>query len=195
MGKHPLISLHLLRNLLLHGPLTAITEVTDGINHIRALKKYTSNRSPDNGKSVRVTATEVYKLIIDRVSLFNQRKQLACKRLKLGTVDAKDRKWLDYMVRRLPVPVDFKTIHKLVKPKHGRRPDEISEAGSGTSSNFNRNHENEHDDVESEQDMQDIEAFEPFPNRPMDDVHDEDVHDDDELHHNYEQDAEGAYAL
>ena len=110
MWKHPLISLHLLRNLLLHGPLTAITEITDGINHIRALKNYTSNRSPDGGRSVRVTASEVYKLIVDRVSLFNQRKQLACKRLRLGAVDMKDRKWLDYMVRRLPVPVDFKTI-------------------------------------------------------------------------------------
>ena len=198
MWKHPLISLHLLRNLLLHGPLTAITEITDGINHIRALKNYTSNRSPDNGKSVRVTASEVYNLIIDRMSLFNQRKQLACKRLKLGTVDAKDRKWLDYMVRRLPVPVDFKTIHKLVKPKPGRRPDEESEAGSGTSSNFDRmpHNDNEYEDVESDQDMQDNEAFEPFPNRPMeDDLPDEDVHDDDELHHNYEQDAEGAYAL
>jgi len=114
MWKHPLLGLYVLRNILMHGPLTTVTEAMDGIDKIRALKSYNQSK---NAREVRDAANEIYELLVDRPRLFSERRQLSCRRLKLDT-PKKTPRWEDYIVRRLPVLVEFNQIHKLIRPKH-----------------------------------------------------------------------------
>ena len=67
--KHGLLGLQLLRNLLYHGPLAAISEATDGLSKIRSLKFYENIRS-QCAQQVQAAATVVYTLLVDRAKLF-----------------------------------------------------------------------------------------------------------------------------
>jgi len=70
--KHALHALQILRNLLYHGPLAAISEATDGLSKIRAMKYYDNIRA-SCAQQVRTAAANVYVLLVDRAKLFNIR--------------------------------------------------------------------------------------------------------------------------
>ena len=80
--KHGYQALQILRNLLYHGPLAVIAEATDGLEKIRAMKYYENMRS-QVVPQVRVAASTVYSLLVDRAKLFAIRRVCAYRRLQL----------------------------------------------------------------------------------------------------------------
>jgi len=110
--KHGLFALQLLRELLLHGPITAVTEAEDGIDKIRELKSYDFAMREQNSAQIRTMAAHVYDMIVDRAKLFNQRRTAACTRRR------------QQLPRPRPAPRDsrlrlnlpFRNIHDLVRP-------------------------------------------------------------------------------
>ena len=77
--KHGHQALQLLRNLLYHGPLAAISEATDGLSKIRALKFYDNMRA-QHAQEIRSSAILVYDLLVDRAKLFYIRRVCANRR-------------------------------------------------------------------------------------------------------------------
>jgi DENN (AEX-3) domain/ENTH domain len=80
--KHAHQALQLLRNLLYHGPIAAISEATDGLSKIRALKFYENMRA-QNANLVRTSAALVYNLLVDRAKLFHIRRVCSNRRRML----------------------------------------------------------------------------------------------------------------
>jgi len=78
--KHGLQSLHLLRNLLYHGPLAAIAEASDGMNKIRAMKFYNDHMRSQICAQIRQAAHQLYNLLVDRAQLFHIRRICVNKR-------------------------------------------------------------------------------------------------------------------
>jgi DENN (AEX-3) domain/ENTH domain len=78
--RHANHSLHIIKNLLFHGPLAAIAEATDGLDKIRALKYYNGNRQTSICAQIRTSATQVYSLLVDRSKLFHIRRVCIGKR-------------------------------------------------------------------------------------------------------------------
>jgi hypothetical protein len=81
--KHALYALQILRNLLFHGPLAAITEATDGLDRIRKFKAYTDTMRAQNYRQIQIAATEVYNLLVDRAKLFSIRRVCADRRREM----------------------------------------------------------------------------------------------------------------
>lgn len=116
LWKHPLLALYILRNLLLHGPISVITEANDGLALVRELRSYHHNKNSENVNEIRTASSELYEFLINRAYLFSERRQLACKRLKINGVKSEPR-WVDYLLRRIPFVTDFKSMHYLVCPQ------------------------------------------------------------------------------
>lgn len=118
LWRHPLLALYVLRNVLLHGPLTAITEACDGINKIYELRSYFASKNSESALEVRTASDEIYHLLTSRTELLIQRRHLASRRLKLNvfTGNKVEQRWVDYLVRRLPITVGFSHIHELLRP-------------------------------------------------------------------------------
>ena len=110
--KHGLFALQLLRELLLHGPLTVVTEAEDGIDKIRGLKSYDFALRAQNSAQIRQLASQVYNMIVDRAKLFTQRRAAASSRrrsqLPRPRPPPKD--------ARLRVTMRLADIHNLVRP-------------------------------------------------------------------------------
>jgi len=81
--KHGYQALQVLRNLLFHGPLAAISEATDGVDKIRALKFYENGMRQQAVQLVRGEAQFVYGLLVDRSRLFSIRRFCAHRRWEL----------------------------------------------------------------------------------------------------------------
>jgi DENN (AEX-3) domain/ENTH domain len=77
--KHGHHALQLLRNILYHGPLAAISEATDGLSKIQALKYYDNIRA-QHAQEIRSSAVLVYDLLVDRAKLFHIRRVCANRR-------------------------------------------------------------------------------------------------------------------
>ena len=77
--KHALHAFQILRNLLYHGPMAAISEATDGLAKIRAMKNY-DNIRPSCAQQVRMAAVTIYNLLVDRAKLFHIRRVCAERR-------------------------------------------------------------------------------------------------------------------
>jgi hypothetical protein len=76
-SKHALLSLIVLKNLLLNGPLVCIAEISQYAHVIRVLRVYQSLISAVNARDIRIKAREVYELLVDRSKLFIQRRAQA----------------------------------------------------------------------------------------------------------------------
>lgn len=85
--KHGFQALQILRNLLYHGPLSAIAEATDGLDKIRALKFYNDNMRSQICTQLRQVASQVYNLLVDRAKLFAIRRLCINKRRLLRKPD------------------------------------------------------------------------------------------------------------
>ena len=116
-SKHAFLALLVLRNLILHGPITSVTDAAEYLHVIRVLKVYQSRLSPANAKDIRTRAAEVYELLVDRSKLFAQRRYCANRRRELS---GKARK---VQLRREPrfergawVRAKFLQIHEVLKP-------------------------------------------------------------------------------
>jgi hypothetical protein len=80
--KHALQALQILKNLLYHGPLAAVSEATDGLDKIRSFKFYENMRQAA-AQDIRNTASLVYNLLVERTRLFNIRRICAERRRQL----------------------------------------------------------------------------------------------------------------
>jgi hypothetical protein len=80
--KHAYQALQILKNLLYHGPMAVISEATDGLDKIRAMKYYDNMRS-QSIQQVRTAAQTVYNLLVDRAKLFSIRRACADRRQQL----------------------------------------------------------------------------------------------------------------
>ena len=73
-SKHALLSLIILKNLLLNGPLACISEIAQYSHVVRVLRIYQSRLSAVNARDIRSKACEVYELLMDRSKLFTERR-------------------------------------------------------------------------------------------------------------------------
>jgi hypothetical protein len=78
--KHGFQALQILRNLLYHGPISAIAEATDGLDKIRVMKFYNDNMRSQICTQMRQVASQVYNLLVDRAKLFAIRRLCINKR-------------------------------------------------------------------------------------------------------------------
>jgi len=112
--KHGYQALQLLKNLLLHGPLAAVVEATDGLGKIRALKSYEHMRS-GVAQDVRKSATSVYNMLVDRSKLWAMRRLFAEKR-RLMVVPNANKKKLLKMDRNVRPTHPIEHIHGIFHP-------------------------------------------------------------------------------
>eukprot|EP00569_Conticribra_weissflogii_P015809 CAMPEP_0171411470 /NCGR_PEP_ID=MMETSP0880-20121228/30157_1 /TAXON_ID=67004 /ORGANISM="Thalassiosira weissflogii, Strain CCMP1336" /LENGTH=1269 /DNA_ID=CAMNT_0011928559 /DNA_START=137 /DNA_END=3946 /DNA_ORIENTATION=+ len=117
MWRHQLLALHLLKNLLLHGPITAITECLDGAEKIYELKSY-SNSKEESNKEVRLAAAQCYELLTDLPRLYLRRRRVAFAKVQSIVEVPKDSKsFADYLVGRLPFTSNAQHLHSLFRPE------------------------------------------------------------------------------
>lgn len=109
--KHGLYSLQLLMELILHGPISAISEATDGLNRIRQLMYY-QNMRPLIVQDIRTMANSIYVLLINRSRLFNMRRVCALRRLETRSSFRK----IPSANRNLRIKMPFTMAHSLVQP-------------------------------------------------------------------------------
>jgi hypothetical protein len=109
--KHGLYALQLLMELILHGPISAITEATDGLSRLRQLKYY-ENMRPLIAQNIRNMANSIHVLLINRSQLFNMRRVCALRRMEAGKSSRK----MHSRNRNLNIRMSFADTHKLVKP-------------------------------------------------------------------------------
>jgi hypothetical protein len=114
--KHALYALQILRNLLFHGPLAAITEATDGLDRIRKFKAYTDTMRAQNYRQIQIAATEVYNLLVDRAKLFSIRRVCADRRREMKNPPQGSLPKETGM--RIGIP--FRNIHAALNPKNRR---------------------------------------------------------------------------
>lgn len=109
--KHGLYALQLLMDLILHGPISAVTEATDGLNRLRQLMSY-ENMRPLIAQNIRNLAKSIHALLINRAQLFNMRRVCALRRMDAGKSSRK----IPSRNRNLHIRMPFAAAHKLVKP-------------------------------------------------------------------------------
>lgn len=108
--RHASHSLHILKNLLFHGPLAAVAEATDGLDKIRALKYYDGNRQSSICVQIQQAAHQVFNLIVDRAKLFHIRRVCISKRKSLKQQDQSKVSLLLFLTLRHPFACRSLTI-------------------------------------------------------------------------------------
>ena len=115
-----LMALHLLKKLISEGPMTAIVEALDGAGKIYELKNFSDAKNVDVNREVRVSADQVYGMLVDLPSLFFRRRCIAASKAQQLTAmpPTNQKMWSDYLVSRLPMTVEAHKLHALFRP-HG----------------------------------------------------------------------------
>ena len=115
-----LMAIHLLKQLILEGPMTAIIEALDGAGKIYELKSFSDAKNIDVNSEVRLAADHVYGMLIDLPSLFFRRRCIAASKAQQLTAmpPTNQQMWSDYLVGRLPLTVEARKLHALFRP-HG----------------------------------------------------------------------------
>lgn len=111
--KHGFQALQIMRNLLYHGPLAAISEATDGLDKIRVMKFYNDNMRSQICTQIRQVATQVYNLLMDRAKLFAIRRLCINKRRAARNPD-QTRLSRD---TRMRIVTPFVAMHKAFNPR------------------------------------------------------------------------------
>jgi hypothetical protein len=141
--KHGLLALQIMKNLLYHGPLAAVSEATDGLDKIRALKGYNDSMRQQAAKQIQVAAIDIYVLLVDRVKLFSIRRVCADRRRAIKSPPQARVSVFEYTYRltsydalcantfspllqlikdtRLRVTIPFKSIHAALHPNSRRQ--------------------------------------------------------------------------
>ena len=119
--KHNLLGLNLFKTLVIHGPIAAISAVTDGTAMIYALRYYV-NKNIEAEKSIQLSARQLFYLINNiPVMICRRRKALASDVLNKQSID-ESVVWSNYLIRRLPRDVGFKHIHVMFSPSENSVP-------------------------------------------------------------------------
>jgi len=115
MWKHVLLGIHLLRNFLLHGPITTVASSIGSFERIRDLMDYTG-RTDEITRTVQVAAGYVYTLLKNMCRLFLRRRKLLTLKLEKSKSVTDSVRWSSYLIRRLPPDVKFDKLHSLMRP-------------------------------------------------------------------------------
>jgi hypothetical protein len=113
-----LMALHLLKKLITEGPMTAIIEALDGAGKIYELRSFSDAKNIDVNREVRLAADHVYGMLVDLPSLFFRRRRIAASKAQLTATPTNQKMWADYLVSRLPLTVEARKLHALLRP-HG----------------------------------------------------------------------------
>ena len=116
--KHGLYALQLIQELILHGPLGAVIEATDGLDKIRRMKSYEHSKS-NVAQEVRGLAYFIYSLLVNRSRLFAMRRICAQKRRELMKPVRLVRDPRIDLFRNMNLRVHqikFKKLHQMIKP-------------------------------------------------------------------------------
>jgi hypothetical protein len=117
--RYPLFALHMLRSLLLHGPITVVSEASEGGNLVRSFTHFKA-KNGEGAKEVRHVAEMVYQLLCDKPRLFAQRRHVAGRRLSKAGAKKQENNvspWSTYLVHKLPVSAKFADVHVILEPK------------------------------------------------------------------------------
>jgi hypothetical protein len=126
--KHTLLGLNLFKTLVIHGPIAAISAVTDGTAMIYALRYY-ANKNIEAEKSIQLSTRQLFYLINNiPVMICRRRKALARDVLNKQSID-ESVVWSNYLIRRLPRDVGFKHIHVMFSPSENSVPKSSSKEG------------------------------------------------------------------
>ena len=115
-SKHALLALQVIKNLLLHGPLTCVADVFEYIHVIRLMRIYHSRLARDTSQQIRFQATQIYALLVDKSLLMAQRRFYCVNRKR------------DKMIKQRPVQqplhkrakfsnkLKFAQVHEVLRP-------------------------------------------------------------------------------
>lgn len=113
--KHGFQALQILRNLLYHGPLSAIAEATDGMDKIRVMKFYNDNMRSQICTQIRQVASQVYNLLVDRAKLYAIRRFCINERRLLRK---QDKRYVKQAGMQASMP--FSAMHKAFNPSSAK---------------------------------------------------------------------------
>mmetsp|Transcript_11612 Transcript_11612/g.17596 ORF Transcript_11612/g.17596 Transcript_11612/m.17596 type:complete len:1079 (+) Transcript_11612:370-3606(+) len=113
--KHLLLGLHLLRNFLLHGPITTVSFSIGELERIRELMEY-KGKFEEISTKVQSSAKQVYALLKNICRLFLRRRKVVTQQFERTVTVSDTVRWSNYLVRRLPTTVRFEQLHVLMKP-------------------------------------------------------------------------------
>lgn len=133
--RHAVLSLHILKNLLFHGPLAAVAETTDGLDKIRALKYYNGNRQAAICTQIRQSAAQVYSLVVDRSKLYQIRRVCINKRRALKRQDQGRLRRDTRLAKGISIP--FQKVHAAMNPNAPRTPAPRTPPPSGGAPAYN----------------------------------------------------------
>eukprot|EP00986_Skeletonema_menzelii_P010410 scaffold5067_cov161-Skeletonema_menzelii.AAC.22 len=105
----------MLKNLLLHGPLTTISEALDGVPKIYELKSYSNSKNMDQIKEVRRAADQVYQFVVDISLLCVRRRRLAFTKAHEPYTSVIE-SWGCYAANKVPLTTDSHKMHALFRP-------------------------------------------------------------------------------
>ena len=110
--------------------MVVISLSMDGICLVRSLIEYNNLKSSDITISVQTAASRVYVLMTDLCRLFSRRRRAVS--LSKNKISHHGPRWSDYLIRRLPLDVDFRHIHRLLKPGDSLHPVHFNGATDNT---------------------------------------------------------------
>ena len=111
--KKTLLALQIIRDLILNGPINAVTEVMDGFASIRILKEYKEALRGQNSAQIRKVAVEIYALLVDLPVLFARRRKSVNDRWLLANPKPSP---LRKETRMLKGISQFRTVHQILRP-------------------------------------------------------------------------------
>jgi len=119
--KHVILGLHLLRNLILHGPIMSVSSAVDGIPEIFLLQFYQS-KIVEAERSTQLAASQIFELLKDIGGIFARRRKGLAGKVQTGKLQNENSKWANYLIRRLPIDVKFRHLHVMFIPDEAMKP-------------------------------------------------------------------------
>jgi len=114
--KHGLYALQVIKELILQGPITAVSEAMNGLGIIRKMKFYENMRTVATVQ-VKSLAVQVYNILVNRARLFSMRRVCALRRRQIEAPPPAKRK-----DKRLHIRMKFKDAHSLLHPSRSAAP-------------------------------------------------------------------------
>lgn len=121
LWKHNLLGLNLLKNFVLHGPITAVSAAVDGIAQIYALRFY-DNKNVEAGRNIQAMATQLYFLLNHVGITFSRRRRALASSVQRKNSFNESTTWSNYLIRRLPLHAGFRHIHVMFSPSDSIKP-------------------------------------------------------------------------
>jgi hypothetical protein len=108
----------------------------DGISLVRSLMEYNHYKSSEITISLQTAASRVYVLMTDLSGLFLRRRRAVS--LKKRKKSHHGPRWSDYLLRRLPLDVEFRHLHFLLQPGNVSLPGNFNETVNATKDTHSR---------------------------------------------------------